>query len=77
MGSYATPIAQVSAYCCAVLSNIIPRGFFGEGEVQDENWRVLLRNVHRFVGLRRWESVSLHEVCQGIRVSFIINTFCF
>ncbi len=67
---HATPSAMVSAFCRAVLSNLIPREFWGTGEVQIHNQRILYRNVGRFVELRRFESLSLHEVLQGMKVSF-------
>lgn len=71
MMDHATPTAKVSAFCRAVLSNIVPRGFWGSGDVQKHNEQVFLRNVHRFVTLRRFESLTLHEVSQGIKVSLL------
>ena len=69
MMGHATPVAKVSAFCRAVLSKIIPRDFWGIGERQLHNEDVFLRNVDRFIGLGRFESLSLHEVSQGIKVS--------
>lgn len=68
MMDYATPIANVSAFCRAVLSKLIPNEFWGLGEVQSHNMRVFSRNVDRFITLRRFESLSLHEVVQGMKV---------
>lgn len=31
---HATPVAHVSAFCCAVMKNIIPHEFWGVGEVR-------------------------------------------
>jgi telomerase reverse transcriptase len=69
MMDYSTHIAKVSAFCRAVLYNIIPCEFWGTGEVQIHNQHVFLRNVDRFIQLRRVETFTLHEVLQGIKVS--------
>jgi hypothetical protein len=69
MMGHATPIAIVSAFCRAVLSTIIPRDFWGISELQVHNEHVFLRNVDLFIKLGRFESLSLHEVSQGIKVS--------
>lgn len=69
MIDHSTPIAQVSAFCRAVLSSIIPSGFWGTGESQVHNQQVFLRNVDRFIQLRRVESFTLHEVLQGIKIT--------
>lgn len=68
MAELATPISQVSAFCQAVLSKIIPHEFWGHGDVQAHNRGMLLKNVDRFVKLRRFETMSLHEVMQGLKV---------
>ena len=47
---------------------MVPDGFWGEGEEGKENKGIVLRNVDRFVGLRRFESMSLHVVFQKIKV---------
>ena len=66
--SLATPHSNVSAFCQAVLSNLIPNGFWGEGTQGLENKDVVMRNIDRFVRLRRFESLSLHAVFQGLKV---------
>lgn len=66
----ATPVAHVSAFCQAVVSKIIPRGFFGTDHVQKHNHGLLLKKVDRFIRLRRFESMSLHEAMQGMKVSY-------
>ena len=66
--SLATPQSDVSAYCQAVLSNLIPNRFWGEGIQGQENKNVVMRNVDRFVRLRRFENLSLHAVFQGLKV---------
>ncbi|POS72887.1 telomerase reverse transcriptase [Diaporthe helianthi] len=71
MTELATPVSQVSAFCQAVLSKIIPHEFWGQGDVQTHNRAMLLKNVDRFVKLRRFETMSLHEVMQGLKVTQI------
>jgi hypothetical protein len=65
---FSTPPAKVSAFCRAVLCAIIPEEFWGTGEVGGWNKRVMMRNVDRFIRLRRFESLALHEVLQGLKV---------
>lgn len=65
----ACPLAHVSAFCQAALSKIIPNGFWGEGHTMCHNKTAFLHKVDRFVKLRRFESMTLHQVCQGLRVS--------
>lgn len=60
-----TPAADVSAFCQAVLSNVVPNEFWGSGH----NKKILIRNVDRFVTMRRFESLTLHEVIQGMKVN--------
>lgn len=72
-GSYqvvelATPLAQVSAFCQAVLKKIIPSCFWGEGDTKEHNLSSTMRRVDHFIRLRRFETMSLHEVCQDIKV---------
>ncbi|KFY76636.1 hypothetical protein V499_03767 [Pseudogymnoascus sp. VKM F-103] len=67
----ATPSANVSAFCRAVLGRVIPDEFFGTGEDQAHNIQVLMRNVDRFIELRRFETISLHDVTQGMKISTV------
>lgn len=68
----ATPASHVSAFCQAVLSTIIPNGFWGGNSVQAENKAAFLKNVDRFLTLRRFEQLSLHDVAQGLKVSLLL-----
>ncbi|PQE12601.1 Telomerase reverse transcriptase protein [Rutstroemia sp. NJR-2017a BBW] len=68
---HATPAADVSAFVRAVLRNIIPHDFWGTQDVQSHNERVFHRNVDRFVRMRRFEVLSLHEVSQDIKIADI------
>lgn len=69
MMSHATPTAKVSAFCRAVLSHLIPLEFWGSGEIARDNERILHQNVNRFIELRRFEAMSLHQVTQGLKVN--------
>lgn len=64
----ATPPAKVSAFCQAVLSRILPNEFFGNGSTGQLNKDLMLKRVHQFVLLRRFEGMPLHEVMQGMKV---------
>ena len=63
--------AHVSAFCRAAISKVIPRGFWGN----DENQRVILFWVDQFVSLRKFESLTLHQVTQKLQVFFFLK-FC-
>ncbi|OAF54483.2 hypothetical protein VC83_09002 [Pseudogymnoascus destructans] len=67
----ATPSANVSAFCRAMLGRVIPDEFFGTGEDQTHNKQVLMKNVDRFINLRRFETHSLHDATQGMKISTI------
>ncbi len=64
----ATPVSSVSAFCQAVLAKVIPDEFWGEGSTQEQNKRCFLKQIHHFINLRRFESMCLHEVMQGMKV---------
>jgi telomerase reverse transcriptase len=65
---YASPTSSVSAFCRAVIQKLVPRQFWGVGPDGNSNLRLILRHVDRFIKLRRFESLSLHEVCKSIKV---------
>ncbi|KAF5699219.1 telomerase reverse transcriptase [Fusarium globosum] len=67
----ATPSSQVSSFCQAVLSKIIPRDFWGDDAVQKRNKFTIMRNVDRFIRLRRFETMSLHEITQNMKMAKI------
>ena len=64
----ANPASQVSAYCRAVVSNVFPHDTWGTGQDGETNREIILRNIDVFVGLRRFESLSLHTVYQNLKV---------
>ena len=65
---YATPVSSVSAFCRAVLRNLIPPQFYGTGRNRIQHQDIVLKHVDQFVRMRRFESLSLREVCKGIKV---------
>lgn len=67
----ATPMSQVSAFCQSVVLNIVPNELWGHGSVLEHNKGTLLKNIDQFIRLRRFESMSLHEVMQGMKITEI------
>lgn len=55
---------HVSAFCRAVVAKVIPLGFWGD----DGNKRTIMYWIDQFVSLRRFESLTLHQVTQQIQV---------
>lgn len=76
MMDYATPEVMVSTFCRAVFLRIIPKEFWGTGDVQNHNEKTFIKNVDRFIALRRFESLSLHEVSQGLQVAYSSAIIC-
>ncbi|RMZ38088.1 telomerase reverse transcriptase [Aspergillus flavus] len=68
---YATPASSVSAFCRAVLRSLIPPQFYGIGQHKLNNQHVVFKHVDRFVRMRRFESLSIHEICKGIKITCI------
>lgn len=68
---YATPASSVSAFCRAVLRKLVPPLFFGTGHHGLANQRSIFKQVDRFIRMRRFESLNLHEVSQGIKTTSI------
>ena len=64
----ATPESNVSAFCRAVLTNVIPDRFWGKGDDGKNNKAHIMYYVDQFVHLRKFESFSLHTVFQGVKV---------
>ncbi|CAD6892531.1 unnamed protein product [Tilletia caries] len=62
---YAVSTGQVSHFAYVVLKSIIPHGLLGSRH----NLNVLLQKASQFIKGRRYESLTLHEVMQGIRIS--------
>ena len=64
----ATPPAQVSAFCRQAISKVLPAELWGDGETGARNRRVVMHSIDRFVRLRRYESLTLHDIMQKIKV---------
>lgn len=69
--AYATPTARVSAFCRAAVGRLLPKNALGVGANGEHNLVELLDRVDQFVRMRRYESFSLHEVLQNLRISCI------
>jgi telomerase reverse transcriptase len=67
----ATVLSNVSAFCQAVIRNVFPSDAFGASSCESDSFGIVMRAVHSFVCLRRYESFSLHDVMQGIGVTDI------
>ncbi|KAH0004930.1 hypothetical protein KCU78_g13146, partial [Aureobasidium melanogenum] len=67
----ATSSSQVSAFCRSVIAKVFPSRLWGEGEGGIANKAHVMHQLDRFVRLGRYESLMLHEVAQGIKISNI------
>ncbi|EXV02575.1 telomerase ribonucleoprotein complex - RNA binding domain protein [Metarhizium robertsii] len=67
----ATSSSQVSAFCQAALTHIVPNDFWGTGETLSHNKAMFLRSVDHFIRLRRFETMTLHEIYQGMKTAHI------
>ncbi|KAG6228390.1 hypothetical protein E4U26_001037 [Claviceps purpurea] len=67
----ATSPSQVSSFCQAVLCSIMPNDFWGEDQIMEHNKAAILRQVDTFIRLRRFESISLHDIMQGLKIADI------
>ena len=67
----ATPLPKVSAFCRAVLRNLIPKETWGIGEGALGNMRAFMHYVDTFIHLRLYENLSLHTIFQDIKVSHV------
>ncbi|KAL7268429.1 Telomerase reverse transcriptase [Rhizina undulata] len=63
---YASKIGEVLGFAKAVICRVIPNEFWGNG---NHNRDIILRNVDTFIRLRRYESLTLHEIMQGLRLT--------
>ncbi|KAK5164075.1 Telomerase reverse transcriptase [Saxophila tyrrhenica] len=68
---HASTSAQVSAFCRAVTSKVFLAELWGDGDAKHHNRQILLRSVDKFIRLRRYESLTLHDVLQRIQLSGI------
>ncbi|OAP62484.1 hypothetical protein AYL99_04689 [Fonsecaea erecta] len=68
---HSTPLARVSAFCRSVISHLLPRNAFGTGPGGQQNYEMMMNRIDEFVRMRRFETMSLHEVVQGMHVRSI------
>ncbi|KAI9924072.1 hypothetical protein MW887_007311 [Aspergillus wentii] len=68
---YATPPSSVSAFCRAVLRKLIPPHFYGTGQHGKLNEKIIHKHVDQFIRMRRFETLSLHQVCKGLKITSI------
>ncbi|KAJ6121653.1 Telomere reverse transcriptase [Penicillium capsulatum] len=73
---HATPASSVSAFCRAVIQRLVPLKFFGQGAEGVSNRKLILKHVDSFIKLRRFENLSLHEVCKALKISGISWLAC-
>ena len=66
--SLANDHSQVSAFCRATTSHVIPYELLGETSDKGHNWAILMRNVDTFIKSRRFESHSLSNFLNGIKI---------
>lgn len=62
---YKAPQGCVARFARLVIRQIVPIELLGSRH----NLSILLKAVDRFICLRRYETMNLHEVCQGVRLS--------
>ncbi|KPI45901.1 Telomerase reverse transcriptase [Cyphellophora attinorum] len=67
--AYATPTMSVVAFCKSVILTLLPPSAFGVDIDGKHNWRCLLNHVETFVQMRRFETTTLHHLCQGLRLN--------
>jgi telomerase reverse transcriptase len=70
----ATPVSCVSAFCQAIIKKVIPKRFWGSGELREHNEHLILRSVDKFIRARKYETFSLDEIMNLLKVT---NVFFF
>lgn len=65
----ATPAAQVSAYCRGVVAQTFPSRFWGEGLTGTHNKTRIMNEIDRFILMRRYESMTLHDVMHNMKIA--------
>ena len=73
---FATPTSSVSAFCRATLLKLVPNELlYGVGEDAIHNQAHIAKFVDIFIRMRKFESLSLHQVVQGMKVGFYFAPF--
>ena len=65
---HASSAGEISAFVHAIVGRVIPKQFFGGVE----NQKAIMKHVDRFLRLRRFETLSLHDVIQGLKVYCVL-----
>jgi telomerase reverse transcriptase len=60
----ACPTAHVSAFCRAVVGKVVPKRLWGN----NDNICAIMHYIDQFVNLRKFETLTLHEVTQKLQV---------
>ncbi|KAK4951839.1 Telomerase reverse transcriptase [Elasticomyces elasticus] len=60
---YASTPAEVSSFCRAVVLQVFPLALWGA-----DNRMILLRSIDSFVRLRRYETLSIHDILQDLKI---------
>lgn len=68
---YAVPGDQVSSFCRAGLKSLLPRHVFGAGSDGKENYSQVMLQIDKFIHMRKFETISLHELRQGLKLKAI------
>ncbi|KIW17443.1 hypothetical protein PV08_04637 [Exophiala spinifera] len=68
---YSTHPSRVSAFCRMVITHLLPSDAFGVGPHGLQNHKNVMMCIDEFVKMRRFESMTLHSVTQGLRVKSI------
>lgn len=63
----ASCVGEVSAFVLSVVKRVIPQALFGG----PENQKSITWSINRFIRLRRFESMSLHDIMQGLKVRIL------
>lgn len=67
---------NVSAFCRAVIKKVIPSEAWGVGEGKLHNEKKIMHSIDRFIKMRKFESPTLLEVIEGIKVSIHTLSIC-
>jgi telomerase reverse transcriptase len=59
--------AHVSAFCRAVVAKVVPHGLWGS----DHNKHIIMHWIDQFIYLRKFETLTLHQVTQKLQVSWL------
>ena len=65
---YACASSSVSAFCQAVICQLLPPDTMGTGEDGVKNRKQVMGHIDDFVCMRRFESLSMHTIMQNLKV---------